>query len=425
MTIAEPSGATLYSQLFDPEVRPDPYPLYEQLRARGPVRLPGTPFVLLTRHADCAALLRDPRASVEHAAPKLRFGFLPSGATAPVSPAEQPALKPPPRTNPSFLFLDPPDHTRLRRLVQKAFTPHVIAELAPRITEFVDGVLDRSAALGAFDAVEDLGYPLPITVICWLLDIPVRDIPDLRRLSSGLASLLDPAAPNHPGFGADLAQMVTARAELDAYFAHLAADRRNHPGPDLLTHLITAEDAGDQLTHEELISTCGLLLMARHETTVNLISNTLLALLRRPELLAAVREDPELEPIALEESLRYDPPVQLIPRVASTDMRIGDTDLTKGEVIIGILAAANRDPEVFPDPAAFDLHRENRHLSFGLGTHFCLGAPLARLESRIAISRFAQRVRNPRLLVDPPPYRPQVNLRGPASLPIEFDAITP
>ncbi|WP_067709133.1 cytochrome P450 [Nocardia yamanashiensis] len=421
MTTTEPTGA--YLQLFEQGTRPDPYPLYEQLRDHGPLRLPGAPIVLIARHTDCHTLLRDPRSRVEMSMPKLRFGFLAATGNTP-DPGGTPARMLAPRSNPSFLFLDPPDHTRLRRLVQKAFTPRVIARLEPRITAFTDQVYDRLAGSDRFDLVETLAYPLPITVICELLGIPLDDEPQLRRLSAQLARLLDPAAPNHPGFGNDLAEMISAREELDDYFDRLAAARRGEPGPDLLSQLIAAEDAGDKLTHEELISTCGLLLIAGHETTVNLISNTVLALLRRPELMDALRADPALAGAVVEETLRYDPPVQLVPRIAGEDMRIGGTDIAAGEVVIALLAAANRDPDVFPEPANFELERENRHLSFGLGTHFCLGAPLARLETRIAIARFAQRVRGARLISDPPVYRPHVNLRGPASLPIEFDTIT-
>ncbi|WP_067537443.1 cytochrome P450 [Nocardia crassostreae] len=418
MTVSEPTGAHAYTQLFDPAVRADPYPLYEKLRAEGPIRLPGTPIVLLTGHADCTALLRDAQASVQNSMPRLRLGLIPPGTPLPPGSARMLA----PRQNPSFLFLDPPDHTRLRRLVQKAFTPRVVAGLAPRITRFVDQVLDRATATGGFDAVEDLGYPLPITVICELLGVPLDDQPRLRRLSGALARLLDPVAPTAESLGPDLAEMVTAREELDGYFDRLTVERRANPGPDLLTQLIAAEDAGDKLTHNELIATCGLLLIAGHETTVNLIANTLLALLRHPDLHTALAADPDIAPAVVEESLRHDPPVQLLPRIAAAPMRFGETAVAAGEVVIAVIAAANRDPDVFPDPTRFDLTRDNRHLSFGLGAHFCLGAPLARLEARIAITRFAHRIRAPRLLTDPPRYRPHVNLRGPATLPIEFDA---
>ncbi|WP_307817304.1 cytochrome P450 [Nocardia acididurans] len=416
MTVTDSSGAGSYFQLFDHSVRADPYPLYERMRAAGALRLPGAPIVLLTRHADCTAALRDPRASSQNSMPRLRFALTPEGVEVPTNLVA-------PRHNPSFLFLDAPDHTRLRRLVQKAFTPRVVAELAPRITRFVDEAFDRAAETGRFDAVEDLGYPLPITVICELLGVPLEDEPLLRRLSAALARLLDPAAPTEAGFGVDLADMITAREELDDYFDRLAAQRRHDPGPDLLTQLIAAEDAGDTLSHSELIATCGLLLIAGHETTVNLISNTILALSRRGDVLAELRENPGLATQVIEETLRYDPPVQMMPRVALETMQFGETKVDAGEVLMVIIAAANRDPETFAEPGRFDIARDNRHVSFGLGAHFCLGAPLARLEARIAVTRFAQRMREPRLVADPPVYRMHVNLRGPAALPIEFDGV--
>jgi cytochrome P450 len=212
---------------------------------------------------------------------------------------------------------------------------------------------------------------------------------------------------------------------LNDYFEELARHRRGNPGPDLLSELIAAEDAGDKLTHDELISTCALLLIAGHETTVNLISNAVLALLRHPDHLTAVRTDPGLAAGVIEETLRYDPPVQLMPRVAAADLRIGDMDIERGDLVIMLIAAAQRDPAVFADPDRFDPTRDTRHLAFGLGAHFCLGAPLARLEGRVAVTRFAQRVRSPKCTVDPPPYRAHVNLRGPAAIPLDFAGITP
>ncbi|MEV6360366.1 cytochrome P450 [Nocardia asteroides] len=414
MTVIESRDAGSYFQFFDYSMLADPYPLYENMRAEGALRLPNAPIVLLTRHADCAAVLKDSRFSVQGAIPRLWAALTPDA----ILPANLIAS----RHNPSFLFLDPPDHTRLRRLVQKAFTPRVVAELAPRISRFVDQTLDQAAATGTFDAVENLGYPLPITVICELLGVPLDDEPHLRRLSAALAGVLDPAEPE---FKTKLADMVGAREEFNTYIDKLISKRRHNPGPDLLTQLITAEDAGEKLGRDELIATCMLLLIAGHETTVNLISNTILTLVRRPELLGALRENIDLAPQVIEESLRFESPVLFRTRVAIESMQLGDTEIQAGDVVIAIIAAANRDPDVFPDPARFDITRDNRHMSFGLGEHFCLGAPLARLESRIAVTKFAQRVCGARLRVDPPQYRKQGSLRGPSTLPIEFEEIIP
>lgn len=415
MTVTESRGTGSYFQLFDYSMLADPYPLYEKMRAEGALRLPDAPIVLLTRHADCTAVLRDSRFSVQSSIPRLWAALTPDDVDLPVDLIA-------PQHNPTFLFLDPPDHTRLRRLVQKAFTPRVVAELAPRISRFVDETLDRAAATGSFDAVENLGYPLPIAVICELLGVPLSDEPLLRRLSAAIAGVLDPA---EAGFRAKLTDMIAAREEFDDYIDKLAAKRRHDPGPDLLTQLIAAEDAGDKLGRDELIATCGLLLIAGHETTVNLISNTILALLRRPQLLSELHENSDLATQVIEESLRFESPVLFRVRVATEPMRLGDTDIQVGDVVVAIIAAANRDPDVFPDPARFDITRDNRHLSFGLGEHFCLGAPLARLETRIAVTKFAQRVRGARLRTDPPQYRKQGSLRGPTTLPIEFEEITP
>ncbi|MGK8489725.1 cytochrome P450 [Nocardia asiatica] len=406
-----------YVRLLDPAVRPDPYPLFARLRDAGPFRIGDAPVVVLTRYADCAAMLRDPRASVDRSLARLQLGSMPiyDGTRADGAAA----------TKPSFLFLDPPDHTRLRRLVAKAFTPRVVRRLEPRITEIVDDLLDQRARAGSFDAVDHFAYPLPVTVICELLGVPLADEARLNAWSALLSRTLDPTSRAAARFRADPASIHRAGTELHAYFEDLIDRRRHTPGPDLLSELIAAEDAGDALTHAELISTCALLLVAGHETTVNLIANATLALLRRPGELAALRADPDRAAGVVEETLRFDPPVQLIPRIAADELTIGGMDIQRGDLVVLLIAAAQRDPAVFGDPGRFDPARENRHLTFGLGAHFCIGASLARLEARVALTRFAQRVEAPALTVDPPPYREHVNLRGPAHLPIEFAAIRP
>ncbi|MFX0577683.1 cytochrome P450 [Nocardia nepalensis] len=412
-----PSDADAYLRLLDPAVRPDPYPLFAQLRAGGPFRISTAPIIVLSRHADCAAMLRDPRASVDRALATRPMGSMPiHGRDADDGAAQG---------KPSFLFLDPPDHTRLRRLVSTAFTPRMVARLEPRITELVDAALDRVADTGGLDAVEDFAYPLPVAVICELLGVPLEDEPLLRRWSALLARTLDPAPRATAEFNADPGELERAGNELYDYFEQLTAQRRARPGDDLLSRLIAAEDSGDMLDHDELITTCALLLIAGHETTVNLIANGVLALLRNPNVLSTLRAVPGLASAVVEETLRYDPPAQLVPRIAAADLRIGGIDIGAGDFVVMLLAAANRDPDVFADPDRFDPYRDNRHLAFGLGGHFCLGAPLARLEGRIALEHFARRVRSPLLRVDPPPYRDHVNLRGPAALPIEFSGIAP
>lgn len=413
MTVtSEPAGIREYLSLIDPAHRADPYPLFARMRAAGPFRLGSAPVVVLSSYRDCAAMLRHPDARVDRGLTELELAQFPDQHSESTG-----------RT-PAFLFLDPPDHTRLRRLVAKAFTPRMVRRLTPKITALVDQLLEKAAATGTLEVIADLAYPLPVAVICELLGVPLEDEPRLGRWSTLISRRLDPTSRSTAEFAADAAEIDRANNELYAYFEALVARRRTDPGPDLLSELIAAEDTGDTLTHDELIGTCGLLLVAGHETTVNLIANAVLALLRRPDQLAALRADPELATGVIEETLRYDPPIQLIPRIAAADLRIGEMDIRRGDVVVMLVAAAHRDPAVFPDPDRFDPARDNRHLAFGLGTHFCLGAPLARVESRIAITRFAQRVGAPRLLLEPPPYREHVTVRGPATLPVEFAAIT-
>ncbi|MEU7145250.1 cytochrome P450 [Nocardia sp. NPDC046473] len=415
MTSAEESSAD-YVRLLDPAVRPNPYPLFARLRERGPFRIGTAPVVIVPGHADCAAVLRDPGVSVDRSLAKLQLGSMPI-YDATKTTADQ--------VKPSFLFLDPPDHTRLRRLVSKAFTPRVVQQLEPRIAEIVDDILDKHSAAGTFDAVTEFAYPLPVTVICELLGVPLEDEAQLSHWSSLLSRTLDPTSRQAAEYQADPAELQRAGTELSIYFERLTERRRATPGPDLLSQLLAAEDAGDMLSHEELISTCALLLVAGHETTVNLIANATLALLRRPGELAALRANPERAQGVVEETLRFDPPVQLIPRIAADDLTVGELAVRRGDLVVMLVAAAQRDPAAFPDPDRFDPVRDNRHLAFGLGAHFCLGAPLARLEARVALTRFAQRVESPRLPTDPPVYREHVNLRGPAHMPIEFAAILP
>ncbi|WP_069159597.1 cytochrome P450 [Nocardia altamirensis] len=415
MPTAEQSIAD-YVRLLDPAVRANPYPLFARIREFGPFRIGNAPVVIVPTHAGCTAVLRDPRSSVDRSLARLQLGSMPIYDAAKTT-AEQ--------AKPSFLFLDPPDHTRLRRLVSKAFTPRVVRRLEPRITEIVDDILDRRAAAGTFDAVTDLAYPLPVTVICELLGVPLEDEAQLSQWSSVLARSLDPTSRDAAQFRIDPDELQRAGTELSVYFEQLTERRRATPGPDLLSELLAAEDAGDKLSHDELISTCALLLVAGHETTVNLIANATLALLRRPDELAALRANPERAQGVIEETLRFDPPVQLIPRIAADEMVVDGMAIERGKLVVLLVAAAHRDPAVFPDPDRFDPTRDNRHLAFGLGAHFCLGAPLARVEARIALTRFAQRVESPRLPTDPPAYREHMNLRGPAHLPLEFAAILP
>jgi cytochrome P450 len=394
--------------LFDPANRPDPYPLFAQLRDAGPFPIMDGAITVVGSHERCTAILRDPASSSDRSRTLLprRFGD-------DQVDAERTA---------SFLSLDPPDHTRLRRLVSKAFTPKVIAALEPRIRQIVDDLFADFRGGTEFDLVGGLAYPLPVRVISELLGVPEADHDRFEGWSRWLARGLDPVmAVTDP---AELTAIQAASAEFNAYFSGLIAQRRVSPGEDLLSRLVQIEEQGDQLTEAELIATCILLLVAGHETTANLIANAVLALLRHPDQLAALRAEPALVAGTVDEVLRYDPPVQLTTRVVRTPTQVGDVIAPTDGVLLMLLGAANRDPAVFADPDRFDITRDARqHLSFAAGAHFCLGAPLARLEASIALSAFANRIADPELDTASLRYRPHVNLRGPQRMVIGFSKV--
>ena len=407
------------SALADPAVLPDPYPVLAALREASPFSEAGGALVVAGRYQDCSAILRDPRASSERNRSLL-------------APPQQRQRRPP-----SFLSLDPPDHTRLRRLVSKAFAPRVIARLEPRIQELSDGLLTAAAAEGGgrgerrIEIVGQLAYPLPVRIISELLGVPPGDHARFASWSASLARSLQPRFVADDGSPPTSPSPVIAAAqhaslEFGAYFSELIAARRARPADDLLSELIRAEDDGQRLSEQEVISTCVLLLVAGHETTVSLISNAILALLRHPDQLAALRTDPGLAAGAVEETLRYDAPVQFTGRVARGAMQVGSITAPDGAVLLLMLAATGRDPAVFADPDRFDIGRRAAgHLAFAAGPHFCLGAPLARLEATIAVRAFATRVTGPELDPAGLVYKPNLNLRGPGSLAVGFASIQP
>jgi cytochrome P450 len=397
------------AELADPATLPDPYPVLTRLREASPFAEFDGALVVVARHADCSAVLRHPNASSER------------GSSLLTQPVRRRL-----RERPSFLSLDPPDHTRLRRLVAKAFTPRTIATLEPRIRAITGELLSAAAAAGQLEVVSQLAYPLPVRIISEMLGVPIEDHPRFAGWSARLAHSLE------PGFAVPREQ-VQARAdaadlaseEFAVYFRELIARRRARPEPDLLSAMIAAEDAGDQLTEDELIATCVLLLVAGHETTVGLISNAILALLRHPDQFELLRAEPELAAGAVEETLRYDTPVQLTGRVARGGMQVGAVTAPDRALVMLLLAATGRDPAAFPDPDRFDIRRgASNHLAFAAGPHFCLGAPLARLEATIAISEVARRVVAPEMASDGLSYKPNLNLRGPDRLVVNFAEIT-
>ncbi len=394
----------LLLELLDPANRADPYPLYAEFRDRGPFRLPEANLAVFSEYRDCDEALRHPSASSDprkSAVAQRRSGL--DVAPRPIGP-------------PGFLFLDPPDHTRLRKLVSKAFVPKVVNALQPDISALVDGLLDRIAEKGRFDVVEDFAYPLPVAVICRLLGVPLEGEAQFSRASAVLAQALDPFVD----FSGEPAGVVEERQQagrwLREYLHGLIERRRSQPGDDLMSGLIAVEESGDQLTEEEIVSTCNLLLIAGHETTVNLIANAILAMLRHPAQWAALGADAGRATAVIEETLRYDPPVQLVGRIAAGDMTIGDIHVVKGDTMLLLLAAAHRDATEFERPDTFDPDRGTfRHLAFGRGLHYCLGAPLARLEASVALSAVTARFPHARL-DGGPHYKANVTLRGLSAL---------
>ncbi|MDT0322187.1 cytochrome P450 family protein [Streptomyces millisiae] len=379
----------------------DPYRYFAAMRERGPVhrvRLPGDyPAWLIVGHAEARAALTDPRLVKAY----------PTG----VDETDIERIAP----GPHLLITDPPDHTRLRRLVSREFTPGRVAALAPRVRQLTDELLD--AMLAAPDRRADLvsafSFPLPITVICELLGVPYLDRDRFRRWSQVMTG------------AAAMDEAEATLAAMTEYLIGLLAAKRQQPGDDLLSALLgTADGAGDQLSQEELLGMCWLLLIAGHETTVGLISNGVLALLNHPEQLAALRADWSLLDNAVEEILRYDGPVPTpTVRFAAEDIELGGVVIPRRDLVLPALADADRDPARFPDPNRFDIRRDTGgHLAFGHGIHYCLGAPLARLEGRIALRALLERAPDLALDADPAavPWHPGILIRGPLHLPIRW-----
>ncbi|HVH17433.1 MAG TPA: cytochrome P450 [Myxococcota bacterium] len=390
---------------FSPAWRRDPYPYYRRLRETAPTyRSPLLGVTVLTRYDDVLSVLRDPRFSVRRSESR---AFQRLNPFAELSPEFQSMIER------NLLMLDPPDHTRLRGLVAKAFTPRVVETMRPRIEALVEELLDRVAADGEMELVRDFAEPLPVIVIAELLGLPREDRAAFKRWADELAVLVDPVA-----IVGGLGRVQGAFDEFCAYLRAAFAARRAAPRDDLISALVAAEDRGDVLSEAELISTLILILGAGHETTTNLLGNAVLALLRNPGERKRLQDDPELGESAVEEFLRYDSPVQATDRMAKEDLHIGPALVRQGEFAVLLLGAANRDPARFAEPDRLDLaRRDNHHVAFGQGLHFCLGATLARLEARIAIDALLRRFPD----FDgehAPALRRSTTLRGPASLPL-------
>ncbi|GLW10219.1 cytochrome P450 [Microtetraspora sp. NBRC 13810] len=393
---------TTYERILDHASRADPYPLYAELRETPVARQPDGSYVVST-YREIVSLLHDPRVSSVAEDQDARLSDLP-----------QP-----------FIRLDPPDHDRLRRLAMRHFgppeSPGRIDALIPRMTGIVTGLIDGLAGRGKVDIVDDFAYPLPVTVICELLGVPREDEPLFHQWSQTIISTID------PGTGS-MAERTRRRAltltELGHYLDGLADERLRRPADDLLSGFVSEQE----FPRGDLLATSALLLVAGHETTVNLIANGVLTLLRHPHALGRLHREPGWAPAVVEELLRYEPPVQFLAplRHALADIELAGVTIPRGAVITIALAAGSRDPARFHDPDRFDPDRvDNQHLGFGGGIHHCFGAPLARLETQLALAEFARRFIGPRLVADPPPYRPHPFLRGPRHLLVEFDDIVP
>lgn len=375
------------------EGRRDPYPIYEEVRAKGPMQLNRLGNWATTSHAVCNQVLRS-----------RTFGVAEPGAVPHEGSQAEFDL--------SFLGLNPPDHGRLRRLAGPAFSPKMMVTYATKIEKTVHALLDAAEQCGGFDLVADFAAPLPIAVITEMMGVPAADVAAFQRYGAALGSALDGLRSlSHAR------EVIRANVELEAIFESLFELREREPRDDLISALVA--ERGDRIEPRELVPMCSLLLIAGFETTVNLIGNGTLALLRHREQWERLRADPSLAAATVEEVLRYDSPVQETARVAFEDIEIGGVRVLRNQWVVTLLGAANRDPGVFPDPSRFDITRPAGadHLSFSSGIHYCLGAPLARLEATIAFAALAERLpalRQAGRVV----MRPSTTIRGPRRLPV-------
>ncbi|WP_084297894.1 cytochrome P450 [Actinoplanes friuliensis] len=396
--VESPEVTTLLDELTRLPGRDDPYPRYRRLREISPVVRAEDGALVVTRHADCVAVTRHPK-----------LGHMPSHMMEFVRPDwdRHPALQ---QLFTSILAINPPDHTRLRRLVSSSFTARRVQALQPRIAQMVEELLEPMS--GEVDFVQAFGFPLPVNVIGELLGIPEPDRAQFQTLVRDWTQVLEVISPEV------LATADPAAATIRSYLAGLAAERRRKPGDDLISALVAAEEDGEKLTEDELLTMAALLFAAGFETTTNLLGNSVVSLLRNPDQLELLRMQPGLAASAVEELLRFDTPVQLLSRVAWDDIEIAGVPVSGGERIVAYLGAGNRDPERFTDPDRLDLARpDNAPLSFGGGIHYCLGAPLARLEAQIAIPALLARF--PGLaLAGEPGRRDSLAIRGYTSVPV-------
>ncbi len=393
----------------DPAMVANPYPVFQRLQDDDPVHWSENLNAwVLTRYDDVRAALNDPRLSADRITPFL--DHLPADERAAV--AEVGAM-----LGRWAVFVDPPLHTRLRSLMNKAFTKRALAALRPRIATIVDDLLDEFAASGDPDFIAGFAYPLPATVIAGMVGVPDSDLDLFKSWSDDLATFVGSAQATPD----KRKRAERSTVEMSKYFSEVIDHRRRHPISDqtIIDHMIAARDSGDELSEAELIANCVLLLFAGHETTTNLFGNGLLTLLRNPDQFALLTRDPTLAASAVEEILRYDGPIGTTTRVALEDVALDSGTIKAGDRVFSMIHAANRDPRHFDDPHRFYIRRsENQHIVFGFGIHFCLGAPLARIEGEIGLAALVGKLRNIKLLDPDPPWHDSLVLRGVSSLPI-------
>jgi len=399
---------TMVFNPIDPQTHADPYPIYRRLREEDPVHWSELMDAwVLARYDDIVAVLTDPRYSADRRQAQNRF--------VQQAMQRQEEFGPFGRAQ-TMLTSDPPEHTRLRKLVSKAFTPRRVEGMRPRIQSIVDHLLDDVQGRGEMDVIWDLAYPLPVIVIAEMLGVPPEKRDTFKRWSTDLAATVGPLIADN--------MIDQARKSVEAlaeYFRGVIRERRRQPREDLVSGLIAAEEQGQALGEDEVLATCILLLVAGNETTTNLIGNGTLALIRNPDQMERLRNDPSLIRTAVEELLRYDGPVQGTGRVAMEELEIDGHQVRQGQIVFTLLGAANHDPAQFPDPDRLDLGRQpNEHIAFGDGIHFCLGAALARAEGQIAIQTLLERIPNPRLAGDDLKWGGTFILRGLKSLPVAF-----
>jgi cytochrome P450 len=404
--------AALQFSLADPAVNADPFPIFRRLQDEDPVHWSDAIRGWnITRYDDVRAIALDREMSADRVRPF--FEVLPTDEQRKLADLQHYLTL-------WAVFKDPPDHTRLRGLMNRAFTPRAVEALRPNVERIVDDLLDAIVERGEADLIADFAYPLPASVIMDMLGVPRSDLGVMKVWSDDIALFVG-IARTTPG---KHARAQAGTREMAAYFRRLVAERRKAPRDDMISALIAAEEQAQHLSEDEIVATCILLLFAGHETTTNLIGNGTLAMLRHPEQLAKLRARPELAAGAVEECLRYDGPSGALARVVAVEQEIGGRRLKQGDRVYAWMNAANRDPRRFPDPDRFDVERsDNRHLTFGHGAHFCLGAPLARLEAQIAFPRLLARLDRLALAADEFEWIDSLILRGVKRLPVTFEPV--